>query len=169
MEVTAEKMDFQEETEDTMRGRFLTFAVGEEIFGIEIRYVTEIIGMQPINCLPEVPEYVKGIINLRGKIIPVIDMRLKLKKEELGYTDRTCIVVVETGESTAGLIVDSVAEVMVVQDQDIVPPPDVQSETGNRYISGIGKAGDKVILFLDCEKLFSCEEEPAGIGVPEKP
>lgn len=153
--MTAERTDFLEETEeDTMRGRFLTFAVGEEIFGIEIRYVTEIIGIQPINCLPEVPEYIKGIINLRGKIIPVIDMRLKLKKAEQGYTDRTCIVVVETNENSAGLIVDRVAEVIVIQDENIVPPPDVQSDTGSRYLSGIGKVDGGVVLFLDCELLF---------------
>lgn len=152
--MTAGDMEFQEETEDTMRGRFLTFAVGDGVFGIEIRYVTEIIGMQPINCLPEVPEYIKGIINLRGKIIPVVDMRLKLKKEEAGYTDRTCIVVVETGESSAGLIVDSVAEVIVIQDQDIVPPPDVQSDTGGRYLSGVGKVDAGVVLLLDCKLLF---------------
>jgi purine-binding chemotaxis protein CheW len=153
--VTAERTDFLKETEeDTMRGRFLTFAVGEEIFGIEIRYVTEIIGIQPINCLPEVPEYIKGIINLRGKIIPVIDMRLKLKKAEQDYTDRTCIVVVETGENSAGLIVDRVSEVMVIQDENIVPPPNLRSDTGSRYLSGIGKVDGGVVLFLDCELLF---------------
>ncbi len=147
-----------EENEDTQYGRFLTFTIGEEVFGIEIRYVTEIIGMQPITQLPEVPDYIKGIVNLRGKIIPVIDVRLKFKKEPVEYNDRTCIIVIDTQEISVGLIVDNVAEVMTIDDENIVPPPDYRTGVQNRYIRGIGKVGDDVKLLLDCEKLFKEEE-----------
>ncbi len=150
---------------DTMSGRYLTFTVGEEVFGIEIRAVTEIIGMQPINTLPETPEYIRGIINLRGRIIPVIDMRIKLNKEATEYTDRTCIIVIETQELTAGLIVDMVAEVLTVETENIVPPPEVGGAS-SRYISGIGKVNGEVKLLLDCGKLFGNEEAPQ-LQMPE--
>jgi len=147
-----------EELEDTQRGRYLTFDLEEEVFGIEIRFVKEIIGIQPVTKLPDVPDYIKGIINLRGRIIPLIDMRLKLKKPAAEYTDRTCIIVVETAEVTVGLIVDNVSEVLSVGEDNIVPPPDARAGVQNSYISGIGKVGDEIKLLLDCEKLFMEEE-----------
>ena len=148
----------EEQHEDTMRGRFITFAVGRETYGIEIRYVTEIVGIQPINSLPEVPEYIKGVINLRGKIIPVVDMRLKFKKEPIAYNDRTCIIVIDTREISAGLIVDEVAEVIAIEDENISPPPKQGTGASCRYLSGIGKVGKEVKLLLDCKALFSDEE-----------
>lgn len=150
--------DVEQVTNDEMQGRFLTFALGDENYGLEIRYVTEIIGMQPINSLPETPEYIKGIVNLRGKIIPVIDMRLKFKKPPVDYTDRTCIVVIDTGELSVGLIVESVSEVINMDEEDIVLPPDARTGINNKYIRGIGKTGGKVVLLLDCEKLFTEQE-----------
>lgn len=147
-----------EQEEDTQHGRFLTFNLGEEIYGIEIEYVTEIIGLQHITKIPEVAHYIKGIINLRGKIIPVIDMRLKFNKEPIEYDDRTCIVVVDTQEMIVGLIVDKVAEVLTIEDEDIAPPPSYKSGIRNRYIRGIGKIGEVVTLLLDCNKLFDEQE-----------
>jgi purine-binding chemotaxis protein CheW len=143
------------DAEDTQHGRFLMFDLGEEVFGLEISYVTEIIGMQPISSLPEAPDYIKGIVNLRGKIIPVIDVRLKFKKPSIDYTDRTCIIVIDTGAFFVGLIVDSVAEVITLEDSQIVPPPDIRTGIQNRYIKGIGKTAAGVALLLDCEKIFS--------------
>jgi len=102
------------EDEDTLRGKYLIFSMGDEFFGMEIRYITEIIGIQPITEVPEMPEYVKGVTNLRGKIIPVMDARLRFKKALREYDDRTCIIVVETGDVSIGLIVDSVAEVLTL-------------------------------------------------------
>jgi len=144
--------------EDTQKGKFLTFVIGQEVYGIEISYVTEIIGIQPITEVPEVPEYVKGIINLRGKIIPVIDVRLKFRKPAIEYNDRTCIVVVDIKEFSVGLIVDKVAEVLDIPDEGIVPPPAAQTGFHNRYIKGIGKIGNDVKLLLECEKLLTEEE-----------
>ncbi len=151
-------LDETDSSEDTQKGKFLTFAIGEEMYGIEIRFVTEIIGIQPITNVPEVPAYVKGIINLRGKIIPVVDVRLKFRKEPMAYDDRTCIVVIDIESLSVGLIVDNVAEVLNIQDENIVPPPDSKTGFHNRYIKGIGKVGTDVKLLLDCDKLLSDEE-----------
>lgn len=147
--------NFLEEGEDTQKDRYLTFLIGNECYGIEIRYVTEIIGMQVITELPELPDYVKGIINLRGKIIPVIDIRLRFKKNAREYNDRTCVIVVEILELSIGLIVDSVADVLTIPEDDIVDPPNVNKASGNRYINKIGKIGNAVKLLLDCDKLLS--------------
>ena len=151
------------EQEDTQRGRYLTFNVGEEVFGIDIEYVTEIIGVQPVTQIPEIADYIKGVINLRGKIIPVIDVRLKFKKDAIEYDDRTCIIVVDTQEIIVGLIVDKVSEVMTIDDEDIAPPPSNKTGIRNRYIQGIGKIDGEVKLLLDCKKLFD-EEDTKTIG-----
>ncbi len=110
-------------TEDTQRDRYLTFSLGKESYGIEIRYVTEIVGMQAITSLPELIEYLKGVINLRGKIVPVMDMRLRFHKEAITYNERTCIIIVEIGDITVGLIVDGVSEVVTIPDNDIEDKP----------------------------------------------
>jgi purine-binding chemotaxis protein CheW len=148
--------------EDTQKDRYLTFMIESECYGIEIRYVTEIIGIQAITAIPELPEYVRGIINLRGKIIPVMDVRLRFKKEAREYNDRTCVIVVDIRDISIGLIVDSVAEVLTIAEQDIVDPPQV-NRMNNRYIRKIGKVGNAVKLLLDCEKLLS-ENELEDIG-----
>ncbi|MGE5629488.1 MAG: chemotaxis protein CheW [Caulobacteraceae bacterium] len=144
--------------EDTQKGRFLTFSLGKESYGIEIKYVTEIIGIQPITEIPELPEYIKGIINLRGKIIPVMDVRLRFKKEPKKYNDRTCVIVIDIKDISIGFIVDSVSEVLTIPEQDIVEPPQMNKGFNNRYIKRIGKVGDDVKLLLDCEKLLTEDE-----------
>ena len=142
-----------DQIEDTQKGKFLTFCIGNEYYGIEIKYVTEIIGLQPITEIPEMPEYIKGIINLRGKIIPVMDVRLRFRKPFREYNDRTCIVVIDIREVSIGLIVDTVSEVISIPDEEIVAPPNMAKE-GNKYIKGIGKVGSDVKLLLDSDKLL---------------
>lgn len=142
------------EQEDTQQGKFLTFSLGSDLFGIEIRHVTEIIGIQPITEVPELPEYIKGIVNLRGKIIPVMDVRLRFKKEYREYNDRTCVIVVDMDDICIGLIVDSVSEVLAIPENEIVAPPEIH-KTSNRYIRGVGKVGNEVKLILDCHKLLN--------------
>lgn len=150
--MTDTALEFQEE--DTQKGRFLTFMLGNESYGIEIMHVTEIIGIQPVTEVPEVPEYIRGIINLRGKIIPVMDVRLRFKKAFMPYNDRTCIIVVDINHVSIGLIVDKVVEVIAIADSEIVSPPDVQ-KSSNKYIKGIGKVGKEVKMLLDCEQMIS--------------
>jgi purine-binding chemotaxis protein CheW len=145
------------EREDTQYGRYLTFPVGEESFAVAISCVNEIIGIYPITPLPDVPAHVKGIINLRGKIVPVIDIRLKFKKPAIPYDERTCVIVMETGGLYAGLIVDSVSEVLTIPDELIVAPPSYGANEQNRYISGIGTENGKVTLILDSDELLNEE------------
>jgi purine-binding chemotaxis protein CheW len=143
-----------DQEEDTQKGKYLTFSLGIEFYGIEINYVTEIIGIQPITEIPDMPDYIRGIINLRGKIIPVMDVRMRFKKPVKEYNDRTCIIVIDMMNISVGLIVDSVAEVLSMPEQDIVSPPDI-NKGGNKYIKGIGKTGTEVKLILDCDKLLN--------------
>lgn len=154
----AEVETMEEILEDTQEGKFLTFTLGKEEYGIEIRNVTEIIGIQSITDLPDTPSFVKGVINLRGKVIPVLDVRLRFALEEKGYDDRTCIVVVNIRNMTVGLIVDTVSEVMDIPDKDIEAPPKVNSSQGARYIQGLGKVGNDVKILLDTHKLLFGDE-----------
>ena len=150
--------EFYEE-EDTMQGRYLTFTVDENIYGLSVRFVTEIIPMQKATKVPETPDYVKGIINLRGRIIPLIDMRLKFGREEGSYTERTCIIVIDVNSIVVGLIVDKVNDVLTLEDDRIASPP-ADSSLGfeNRYIEGIGTLENAVALLLNAEKLLRSDE-----------
>lgn len=144
--------------EDTQKGKFLTFSLGKEVYAIEIKFVTEIIGIQPITEVPELPPYVKGIINLRGRIIPVLDVRLRFKKPCIEYNDRTCTIVIEVHDCFVGLIVDHVSEVLSISEEEIVPPPEINKASENKFIHAIGKVGNEVKLILDCKKLMSDDE-----------
>jgi len=144
--------------EDTQKGKYLTFLLDKEVYAIEIKFVTEIVGIQPITEIPELPAYVKGIINLRGKIISVMDVRLKFKKNPIEYNDRTCVVVVKINDVPVGLIVDNVSEVLSIADANVVPPPDMYDGSENNYLKGIGKAGNDVKLILDCSKLMKNDD-----------
>lgn len=143
--------------EDTQKGRYLIFALDNELYGIEIRYITEIIGLQPITAVPELPKFICGIINLRGKIIPVMDVRLRFHKNFREYDDRTCVIIIDLLNLTMGMIVDSVEEVLSIPDSEIVDPSEV-SMVINKYIKGIGKVDNEVKLLLDCSKLLSVED-----------
>ena len=153
--------EFFDPAEDTQKGRFLTFMLGNEDYGIDIRYVTEIIGIQSITAIPEMPDFIKGIINLRGKIIPVMDVRLRFKKEANAYNDRTCIIVIDIRDISMGLIIDSVSEVLAIPETEITPPPQISKDFQHRYIKGIGKVSNAVKLLLDCEKLINDDETAA--------
>ncbi|WP_425365119.1 chemotaxis protein CheW [Fusibacter bizertensis] len=144
--------------EDTQKGKYLTFVLGEESYGIGIEHVTEIIGILPITEVPELPAFIMGIVNLRGRIVPVMDMRLRFKKTFNEYDERTCIIVVDINENSVGLIVDSVSEVTNISENDIVDQPLLSSGASNQYIKSIGKVGTDVKLLLDCEKLLTHHE-----------
>ena len=146
--------------ENTQKDKFMTFRTGKECFGISISYVNEIIGMQPITSLPEVESYIKGLINLRGKIIPVIDVRIRFGMEPIDYTDRTCIIVINVKTVVIGLIVEKIAEVDTIHEDDIVPPPSLgRRDYGhNKYVYGIARNGESVKLLIDPEKLIRDED-----------
>ncbi len=144
--------------EDTLQGKYLTFQLGEEDFGLEIRYVTEIIGVQSITQVPDMPEFIRGVINLRGKVIPVMDVRTRFHLPARAYDERTCIVVVDVSGSSMGLVVDEVNEVSDIANDQIEPPPRVVKGQASRYIQGMGKIGDAVKILLNVDKLLYEEE-----------
>lgn len=143
-----------EEEEDTQSGRYLTFNLDKECYAIEIKYVTEIINLIPITTVPGLPDYIKGIINLRGRIIPVMDIRLRFNMDVMEYNDRTCIIVAMIDDMDIGFIVDSVSEVLSIPDTEIVDPPDM-NQASNRFIKGIGKVNDEIKLLLDYHSLLN--------------
>lgn len=152
-----------EDGEDTLANMYLTFHLGREDYGIEIRYVTEIVGMQKITEVPDMPGFVKGVVNLRGQVIPVVDVRIRFSMEERDYDERTCIVVVKIGESQIGLVVDTVNEVRMISDENISPPPKVAGNDSAHYIQGMGKVGEDVVILLDGKCLIG-ESELETIG-----
>jgi purine-binding chemotaxis protein CheW len=149
-------------------GKYLTFTLAAEEYGIGILKVKEIIGMMPITTVPQTPEYMKGVINLRGKVIPIVDLRLKFGLEAIGYTERTCIIVVEiTGDGKKiqiGILVDSVSEVLNIKAVDIENTPDFGSNLNTDYILGMAKTGGRVKILLDIDKVVSTED----IGAVDK-
>jgi len=144
-------LDEEEDDQDIM---YLTFSSGDEDFGISIIKIREIVAVQKITKLPDTPSYVKGVINLRGKTIPVIDLRLRFGLEEREYDSRTCIIIVELTDSSFGLIVDRVAEVVAIAENDINHQIRNGSTVNKNYISGIGKIGDQLKILLDIENIL---------------
>jgi purine-binding chemotaxis protein CheW len=147
-------LDFSREDEETLLNRYLTFNIGEEIYGFEIMYVTEIIGIQKITKVPNISNYIKGIINLRGIIYPVIEIRNRFGIEAVPYTERTCIVLVRSRNMGVGMIVDNVSEVMRIDVDKIFPQPQTYKGSKSKYIKSIAKLGTEVKILLDLEKLL---------------
>lgn len=152
-EVSRENVEIDQ---DTMHGMYLTFDLAGEGYGLEIRYVTEIIGIQKVTNVPDMPGHVIGVLNLRGKVIPIVDVRLRFNLSPREYDERTCIIVVSINDNPVGLVVDQVSEVVDIAQKDIEPPP-ATGKNGGHYIQGLGKIGEKVKILLDVEKLV--EEE----------
>jgi purine-binding chemotaxis protein CheW len=150
---------FREEEEDTLKDKYLAFRIGEQDYMIEVGHVLEIIGMQKITEVPDMPDFVQGVIDLRGKVIPAVDVRVRFNLEQRDYDDRTCIIVVALEEVAVGLIVDSVAEVLVIPDDCIDPPPTVNRGPGSRFIMGMGKTESRVKILIDIGQLLGDEAE----------
>jgi len=149
-------------------GKYLTFTLASEDYGIGILKVKEIIGIMAITTVPQTPDYVKGVINLRGKVIPVIDLRLKFAMEDMAYTERTCIIVVEISgggnKIMMGILVDSVSEVLNIKSSDIEDTPNFGSQLNTDYILGMAKMGERVKILLDINRVLS-DAEFAAVSV----
>ncbi|MCK4501394.1 MAG: purine-binding chemotaxis protein CheW [Desulfuromonadales bacterium] len=143
--------------QDTMQGMYLTFDLAGEGYGLEIRHVTEIIGIQKVTNIPDMPEHVIGVLNLRGKVIPIIDVRLRFNLPLREYDERTCIIVVNVNDNPVGLVVDQVSEVVDIADKDIEPPP-ATGKNRRSYIKGLGKLNEQVKILLDIEALIEDED-----------
>ena len=144
-------------------GKFLTFSLANEEYGIGILKVREIIGMMPIRTVPQTPSFVKGVINLRGKVIPVVDLRLKFGMEELDYTERTSIIVVDVQgkEDTfiqIGIVVDFVSEVVNIKGEDVEDTPTFGAKLNTEYILGMAKIGKGVKILLDIDRILAVED-----------
>ncbi len=139
-------------------GKYLTFWTDEQLYGIPIACVQQIVKFQEVTKIPETPHYVKGVINLRGLIIPIVDMRIRLGKEDSEYTERTCIIVTSMRDLAIGFIVEGVDEVTDIGDDDISEPPAVSQSGNNGFLAGIGKKNKRVTLLLDLNKLISDED-----------
>jgi purine-binding chemotaxis protein CheW len=150
--------DLYDEHEDTQKDKYLAFNLDREDYGIEIRHVTEIIGIQTVTRVPEMPDFIKGVINLRGKVIPVMDVRLRFRMPPREYDERTCIIVVDINDTSVGVVVDEVREVMNIPESEVEPPPKTVGQKGGRFIQGVGKADNSVIIILDVNHLLHEEE-----------
>jgi purine-binding chemotaxis protein CheW len=150
-------------------GKYLTFELGHEIYGLEILKVQEIIGMMNVTRVPKTSTFVRGVINLRGKVIPVIDLRLKFGLEGKPDTERTCIIVVKIEskqiEMIMGIIVDEVSEVIDIQSSQLEKTPNFSSNLNTDFLLGIGKVEEKVIMLLDIDKVLSNSEEAALLKI----
>ncbi len=149
---------FDDDEEDTQRDRYFTFQVGAEEYGIEIMHVLEVVGLQKITEVPDMPDFVKGVINLRGQVIPIMDVRTRFGMKTVEYDDRTCVLVVNMQGQQIGLIVDKVSDVLDIPAGQVQPPPKVSNRPGSRYISGLGKVEEEVKILLDVQKLLYQEE-----------
>ncbi len=143
-------------------GKYLTFSLAGEEYGIGILKVKEIIGLMPITPVPRTPDHIKGVINLRGKVIPVVDLRLKFGMPAAESTDRTCIIVVEivaeSSKIAMGIIVDSVSEVLNIRAGEIEDTPSFGSKLDTAYILGMAKSGQGVKILLDIDRVMSSDE-----------
>lgn len=171
----------EETTEATSRtrgGKYLTFFLAGEEYGLEILKVHEIIGMMDITPVPRTPDFIRGVINLRGKIIPIVDLRVKFGMEAVDSTDETCIIVVQANGVQMGIVVDRVSEVLDIASDEVDDVPSFGTDVNTDYILGIGKTDGKVKLLLDIDKVLSnsefaemraaasAAEETAGVGEP---
>lgn len=148
-----------DEEKENQDNKYLTFDISYEVYGINIGDITEIIEIQKITEVPDMPGFVRGIINLRSKVIPVIDLRLRFGMEKRKYDDRTCIVIVKINDALIGFIVDRVLEVIDIPDSDIDSPPQFKSNLNHeKYVIGIGKVGGEVKILLDVGKIIHQEE-----------
>ena len=151
-------MDEAQKKQDAELMQLVTFSIGEEEFGVDILKVQEIIRMMEITKVPRAPEFVEGVINLRGKVIPIIDLRRRFGLSARGHDKDTRIIVIEINNMIVGFVVDSVSEVLRIPSSTVEPPPPVVSGMESEYISGVGKLEDRLLILLDLDRLLSHEE-----------
>lgn len=138
--------------------KYLTFTLGDEEYGLEILKVREIMGLMDITAVPRMPEFVRGVINLRGKVIPVIDLRLKFELESIEDSKETCIIVVDLVDTLMGIVVDKVSEVLDIGRSEIEETPSFGVSVDTRFILGMGKAKGRVVILLDIQKVLTSED-----------
>ena len=164
-----EEIGFEDDVwddDDTTQGnKYMLFHIADEIFGIALTHITEIVEMPKITVVPDMPDFAKGVINLRGRIIPLMDLRLRFGLTEREYDDRTCIIIVRINETVVGVIVDTVAEVFDIPESDIDPPPTFEGAKAVRQcVAGLAKVDDRVAILVDVDQLLHGHELEALSG-----
>lgn len=145
----------QTEVLEDRTNKYLTFGLGEEIYGLEIMQVSEVIGMMQITRVPRMPDFIRGVINLRGRVIPVMDLRARFNMQAVEIDRANCVVVTRVGEIDMGLMVDRVLEVVDIPDSQIEPVPAFGADIDAEFIKGIGKTGDNITMLFDADKLLT--------------
>jgi len=158
LQIELEDWDPEEDSDDSLETKFLIFSLDDKDYGVSIHYVTEIIGIQKISSIPEVPNYVRGVIALRNRIIPVLDMRKRLEMAEKPDGERACIVILQIRDTPLGILVESVREVITISEDKKEKAPLFGEDPMDRFISSLAKVGDRVKILIDVEKLFREEE-----------
>ncbi|PTY39681.1 chemotaxis protein CheW [Brachyspira hampsonii] len=153
IESTENRVDLEDST------NLVTFRLGSGEYAIDIMQAKEIIKMEKITLIPNAPDFVEGVINLRGNIIPIIDLKKRFNLEETEGDKNTGIIIVKIEDVDMGIIIDSISKVVSISNSDIQPPPPMLSGIGQKYIKGVGKLEDKLLVVLDLEKLFTTDEE----------
>ncbi|MCL2048925.1 MAG: chemotaxis protein CheW [Defluviitaleaceae bacterium] len=148
-------LDDERHHDGTIKDQYLTFAIEDEDYGVEIAYVNEIIKIQAITKVPEMPSFIEGIINLRGDLIGVLDVRKRFGKPPKEYDEETCIIVLTFGEYTLGMIVDAVHETAIIPEEKISAPPSAKLSYANQFVRNIGRVGDEVKLLMDVERFLA--------------
>ena len=150
----------EEVVKNVSKSEILFFTSADTIYGIEIKYISEIISVEPITFVPKLPDYINGVLNLRGKIVPVLSLRRRFGVEEIPYDDRTCIIMLELDDGTvAGIVIDRVRGVENIDEDKIGKAPDFGSVNSNRFVKGIISIDDEVKMLLDCDKLINGKQK----------
>jgi purine-binding chemotaxis protein CheW len=159
------EQDDLDDSDESQGDQYLTFRIAAEEFAIAIAAVVEIVGIQHITQIPDMPRWARGVINLRGRVIPCLDIRLRFGMEAREDDARTCIVVVDLAGATVGLVVDTVSEVLSIPAAAVAPPPRIQRHQ-SRYVRGLGRVGEAVKILLDLDALLIEEEIAGAVAVP---
>ncbi|MDF3820475.1 chemotaxis protein CheW [Leptospira sp. 96542] len=161
LEPLADETDDFDEDEDTLESRYLIFSLADRSYGIEIKFITEIVGMQTITEIPDMPSFIKGVINLRGKVIALVDVRERFKMDSIGYNDKTCVIILSVNQQLIGLIVDTVKEVIKISGQNMEEAPRFGEHEGNQFVKSIAKVNEDVKVLLNIQKLLKDEDKQA--------
>jgi purine-binding chemotaxis protein CheW len=156
--VRASESNIVDSRVDSRAGKYLTFFLSNEEYGVEILKVQEIIGRMPITPVPLTSKYIRGVINLRGKIHPIMDLNVKFGMNQTQITDETCIIVIKTSSLMMGILVDKVSEVIKMASENIEDAPSFGTDVNSEYLSGIGKTGGRICLLLDIEKVIMASD-----------
>ncbi|MEQ8900760.1 MAG: chemotaxis protein CheW [Roseovarius sp.] len=157
-DMQAPQAEVQAEPSDSIETMYLTFPVGAELYGVSIGLVTEIVGLQKIMHVPDVPPYIKGVINLRGKVIPLMDVRLRFGMAEKEYDDRTVVIVLQVNDAPVGLVVDGVNEVLDIPDNQVDRANGFSGSNSRNLVMGLGRLEDRVAILLDVNQLLEAGE-----------